>query len=226
MEAKNQALPHMVPASSLKPLAVFIVILILAFTLLSDGYASDEQFSMQIQDKTLAAVFQELTRMSGQPIAFDKQWANQPINTRFANLSLEMAIAKILKNLNHVVIFEEDKIQIKIYGVVTPDEEIGRASTAPRYIDETVTPYKINPSETSFPIDSGQKDTSEDESDSEEGDDPKTSDEDTENSEEADEVGQTEETMQAEDMEGTNEEKTTGELKEADESEAISPENS
>ena len=215
MEAKNQTLPHSFPCSS-KLLAAFIVMLILAFTMLSDGYASGEQFSMRIQDKTLAAVFQELTRMSGRPITFDKQWANQPINTRFTNLSLEMALAKILKNLNHVVIFEEDTIRIKIYSVVTPGEDIGQASA---------TPYKINSSETSLPINFEQKDTREDESASEEGDDPETSDEDTENSEEAEETEPTQDTMDQKNVEGTNEEKTTGELEEADESEETSSEN-
>jgi hypothetical protein len=218
MDAINQAHAHIFPRS-LKPLAAFIAISILAFTMLSDGHASDEQFSMQFQDKTLAAVFKELTRMSGRPIAFDKQWANHPINIRFANLSLEMAIAKILKNFNHVLIFEEDNIQIKIYGVVTPGEELSRTSTAPQY-----------PPEILSPIHSGERDESEEESASEESADPEDPEENTENSEETEEAEgregteDTEDTEDIKDMEGTNKEKTTEELEEANENEAVSPE--
>lgn len=224
MDAKNQTCPHTFPRS-LKPLAAFIVISILAFTILSDGHASDDQFSMQIQDKTLAAVFQELTRMSGRPIAFDKQWSDQPINTRFVNLSLEMAIAKILKNFNHVLIFEEDNIQIKIYGAATPDEDIGRVSAAPQYPGETAKPYQISHPETPFPINSGQQDEIEEESVSEESVDPEDPGEDTENSEEAEEAERTEDTEDIKDMEGANKEKTTEELEETDENESISAEN-
>lgn len=143
MSVRNQIRRHNNPWP-LRALAGLTFILIVALAIVNSGHASDEQFSMQIQDKTLAEVFQGLTQMSGRRISFDKEWTDQPINARFVNLTLEMAIAKILTNFNHVVIFEQDAIQIKIYGVVTPDKESYQAPAADSDIRPPARPFAIS----------------------------------------------------------------------------------
>ena len=204
MTARNQIRPHNRPWP-LRAFADTIFILIMVLAIVPSGHASDKQFSMQIQDKTLAEVFQDLTQMSGRTIVFDKEWTDQPINIRFVNLTLEMAIAKILTNLNHVVIFEQDNIQVKIYGVVPPDKGSYQAPAAAQHPNETATEHEIRPSARPLPISTRQNDEMEEESASEEATDP--------------------ETAEAEDTENTNEEKIPEEQEETDENEVTSPEN-
>ena len=183
----------------LSALAGPIFILIIVFVIVYSGHASDEQFSMQIQNKTLAEVFQDLTQMSGRTISFDKEWTDQPINIRFVNLTLEMAIAKILTNLNHVVIFEQDTIQVKIYGVVTPDKGIYQTPVAARYSNVTTTDRDIRAPARPLPISTRQNDEMEEEMDLE--------------------------TTEAEETENTNEEKIPEEQEETNENEGTSLEN-
>jgi type II secretory pathway component GspD/PulD (secretin) len=204
MTARNQIRPHNRPWP-LRAFADTIFILIMVLAIVPSGHASDKQFSMQIQDKTLAEVFQDLTQMSGRTIVFDKEWTDQPINIRFVNLTLEMAIAKILTNLNHVVIFEQDNIQVKIFGVVTPDKGSYQAPAAAQHPNETATEHEIRPLARPLPISTRQNDEMEDESASEEATDP--------------------ETAEAEDTENTNEEKIPEDQEETDENEVTSPEN-
>lgn len=204
MTARNQIRPHNRPWP-LRAFADTIFILIMVLAIVPSGHASDKQFSMQIQDKTLAEVFQDLTQMSGRTIVFDKEWTDQPINIRFVNLTLEMAIAKILTNLNHVVIFEQDNIQVKIFGVVTPDKGSYQAPAAAQHPNETATEHEIRPLARPLPISTRQNDEMEEESASEEATDP--------------------ETAEAEDTENTNEEKIPEEQEETDENEVTSPEN-
>jgi type II secretory pathway component GspD/PulD (secretin) len=196
MTARNQIRPH----NRLWPLKVLagtiFIILIMVLAIVPGGQASDNQFSMQIQDKTLAEVFQDLARMSGRTIVFDKEWTDQPINIRFVNLSLEMAIAKILTNLNYVTIFDQDSIQVKIYGVVTPDKGSYQAPA---------TEHEIIPSARPLPISTRQNDEMEEES--------------------APEEATNAETVEAEDTEKTNEEKVPEAQEETDGDEATSPEN-
>ena len=121
------------PSKKMKTFAKIIAIPALLLASLLSGHASDERFSMQIQGKPLAVVFQDLAQLSGSAIVFDKAWEDFPVNVRFVNLSLEKAITKILTNLNHVVIFEQDNIRIQIYGPVSPDKNMDRMSTASPY---------------------------------------------------------------------------------------------
>lgn len=198
MTAGNQIHPHN-NSWLLSALAGPIFILIIVFVIVYSGHASDEQFSMQIQNKTLAEVFQDLIQMSGRTISFDKEWTDQPINIRFVNLTLEMAIAKILTNLNHVVIFEQDTIQVKIYGVVTPDKGIYQTPVAARYSNVTTTDRDIRAPARPLPISTRQNDEMEEEMDLE--------------------------TTEAEETENTNEEKIPEEEEETNENEGTSPEN-
>jgi hypothetical protein len=187
------------------------------------GHASDDRFSMQIQDKTLAEVFQDLTRISGRSISFDKEWTDQPINVSFVNLTLEMAITKILTNLNHVVIFEQDNIQVKIFGVASSEKDINRASAVKPIPNRTTTNLNARP----FPLNTGQKDEIEEETEFQETSDPDTSEsEDGEDGEDTENMNEEKppEEQEAEDTENTNEEKIPEEQEGADENEATSPE--
>ncbi len=223
MTATNQIRPHNSPCS-LRPLAGPILILIMVLIVVPGGHASDDRFSMQIQDKTLAEVFQDLTRISGRSISFDKEWTDQPINVRFVNLTLEMAITKILTNLNHVVIFEQDNIQVKIYGVASPEKDINRASAVNPIPNRTTTNRNARPLARPFPLNTGQKDEIEEETEFQEISDPDTSEtEDGEDTENMNEEKPPEE-QEAEDTENTNEEKIPEEQEGADENETTSPE--
>jgi len=204
MTAGNRIRPHN-RSWPLKAFAGVTFILIMLLASVHSSHASDAQFSMQIQDKTLAEVFQDLTQMSGHTILFDKEWTDQTINIRFVNLTLEMAIAKILTNLNHVVIFDQDSIQVKIYGVVAPDKGTYQAPAAARQPNETATENEIRPWPSPLPVSTRQDDESAEESASEETTDP--------------------ETGEAEETENTNEENIPEEQAETDEDEATSPEN-
>lgn len=181
----------------LRALAGLSFILIVTLAIVNGAHALDERFSMQIKDKTLGEAFQSLARMSGYRISFDKEWTDEPINARFVNLTLEMAIAKILTNFNHVVIFEQDAIQVKIYGVVTPDKGVHQVAAEDSDIRSPARPFAMS---------TRQKDEMEGESASEEVTEPETS--------------------ETEPEENTNEETTPAERDEKDETEKTPPEES
>ena len=189
----------------------FIFVPVMLFALLSPGHASEDQFSMQIKDKLLSEVFQDLAQLSGNDIVFDKGWANQPINTRFVNLSLEQAINKILSNLNHVVIFEQDNIHIKIFGPVSPDNGMNPISPANRYPDRVPAGDGTRPS-VSLPMATGQGNDT-DESLSEETAESRES--------ETEEEDVNAEDSEEEDVQQTNKMEETGDQGPADETESL-----
>ena len=131
---------------SLRSFAGFIFIPFMMIAFVSGGYASDKQFSMQIQGKPLAAVIQDLAKLSGSKIVFDEAWADLPITVRFVNLTLEKAITKILTNFNHVVIFEPGNIQVKIYGAVSLDKSDYQAPVAVQPPNRAPDDHRIKPS--------------------------------------------------------------------------------
>jgi hypothetical protein len=202
----------------MKTFLKFSFIQFMLFVLLSPGHASEEQFSMQIQGKMLSEVFQELAQLSGSDIVFDKAWANQPISTRFVNLTLEKAINKILTNLNHVVIFEQNNIRIKIFGPVSPDTGMSQApAAANRFPNRAPANNRIRPSASPFPIAPGQGNDT-DESVSEETIEP------TESEPEEEEVKAEAEDSAQEDADNTNKKGQIEDQEPAEETEASSAE--
>jgi hypothetical protein len=124
--------------------AGFILVLIAIFLPLHSGDAAGNVISMQIQDKPLGAVLDELSRKSGDKIVCEEAWANLPITVRFVDLPLEKAIKKILKNINHVVIYGPDSVQIKIYGEAAPDTSGSRSRGSTSYPSFGKTKKSIN----------------------------------------------------------------------------------
>ena len=228
------------PSKKMKTFAKIIAIPALLLASLLSGHASDERFSMQIQGKPLAVVFQDLAQLSGSAIVFDKAWEDFPVNVRFVNLSLEKAITKILTNLNHVVIFEQDNIRIQIYGPVSPDKNMDRMSTASPYSKITPADKVLGSSAPPPPVGSRQgNDTdeavmeaaqSEEEAAQTEAFEQEAEAEETEASEQEAEAEETEETEETEeldqkDVEKTNEKEEAEEQERIDEVEADPPDN-
>ncbi len=210
------------PSKKMKTFAKIIAIPALLLASLLSGHASDERFSMQIQGKPLAVVFQDLAQLSGSAIVFDKAWEDFPVNVRFVNLSLEKAITKILTNLNHVVIFEQDNIRIQIYGPVSPDKNRDRMSTASPYSKITPADNGLGSSAAPPPVGSRQgNDTDEAVMEAAESE---AEAEETEASEQETEAEETEE-LDQKDVEKTNEKEEAEEQERIDEVEADPPDN-
>lgn len=206
----------------MKTFAKIIAIPALLLASLLSGHASDERFSMQIQGKPLAVVFQDLAQLSGSAIVFDKAWEDFPVNVRFVNLSLEKAITKILTNLNHVVIFEQDNIRIQIYGPVSPDKNMDRMSTASPYSKITPADKVLGSSAPPPPVGSRQgNDTDEAVMEAAESE---AEAEETEASEQEAEAEETEE-LDQKDVEKTNEKEEAEEQERIDDVEADPPDN-
>jgi type II secretory pathway component GspD/PulD (secretin) len=124
--------------------AGFILVLIAIFLPLHSGDAAGKVFSMKIQDEPLGDVLDELSRKSGDKIVCEEAWVDLPITVRFVDLPLEKAIKKILKNINHVVIYGPDSVQIKIYGEAAPDTSGSRSRGSTAYPSFGKTKKSIN----------------------------------------------------------------------------------
>lgn len=103
-----------------------VVMLTLIFSLSVQEVMADRQnnptVSIKSQKTPLETVLKDVGHSSGYTIVIGEDWKSTPISVNFDNLPLEDALKRILANLNHVVIYESERIiNVVIYGVAEPD---------------------------------------------------------------------------------------------------------
>ena len=91
---------------------------ILIFCIGADAKStSDEVKFLQVQNKPLSQVLQQLSQISGYTFTYDAEWADLNITVRVKSLSLEKTLRKILANMNFAIVYQaDDNIKIRIYG--------------------------------------------------------------------------------------------------------------
>jgi len=63
----------------------------------------------------LNQVLGRISKASGYEIVFDEEWGNVPVSLSFENEPLDKALNRVLANLNHAVVWNEEERKISIF---------------------------------------------------------------------------------------------------------------
>jgi hypothetical protein len=76
-------------------------------------------FSLDVRDKSLREVVEEISKVTGYKILIDEKWEKFPITVKLRNMGVHEGFQRVLKEFNHtlVIVDAEKKISIKIYDV-------------------------------------------------------------------------------------------------------------
>jgi type II secretory pathway component GspD/PulD (secretin) len=89
---------------------------------------NDKVVSLTVKDEPLGEVLKKISMANGCEFILDNEWQNHPVTADLEKVSLNQALTRILRDLNHVIIYDSDqKIRIVIYGKAVS----GGASTIP-----------------------------------------------------------------------------------------------
>jgi hypothetical protein len=88
--------------------------------------------SLVVRDQALGNVLDYLSRVTGFRFNLDQQWQDVPVSANFNDLPLEQGLNRILRRLNHSLIWESEKVvTIMVFGRVEPagaGDEISHAA--------------------------------------------------------------------------------------------------
>jgi hypothetical protein len=102
---------------------------------------ADPLISLTAKNEPLGDVLETITRDTGYRFNLDRQWKDHPVSATIANLPLEKGLNRLLRSLNHSIIWESDKtVTIMVFGKADPsrpDTAISFASPPQAYPEET-----------------------------------------------------------------------------------------
>lgn len=88
------------------------------------------QITLTVKDTPLEDILEILSNDTGKRFNLNSEWKDYPVSTSIDKLPLEQGLKRLLRSLNHTIIWEPDgSITIKILGEVTP--KISRPDTSP-----------------------------------------------------------------------------------------------
>jgi hypothetical protein len=120
----------------MKPVSILIIGLIglLGSVLAAPSLAADASdeplFSLTADAEPLGDLLHEIARQTGYQFTLDGQWQDHPVSAAITNLPLEQGLKRLLRSLNHTIIWDSDRhITIMVFGKADPV----RPSTAVSY---------------------------------------------------------------------------------------------
>jgi hypothetical protein len=73
--------------------------------------------SLTATNLPLGEALATLSRDTGYRFSLNSQWTTHPVSVNFSGIPLEEALNRLLRNLNHSIVWEsEDSIRIMVYG--------------------------------------------------------------------------------------------------------------
>ena len=83
---------------------------------------SDEPvFSLTAEAEPLGDLLQDITRQTGYQFTLNGRWQDHPVSAAITNLPLEEGLKRLLRSLNHTIIWESDRrITIMVFGRADP----------------------------------------------------------------------------------------------------------
>ena len=97
--------------------------------------------NLTAKNRPLGDVLETITRDTGYRFNLNHKWKDYPVSATIGNLSLEQGLKRILRSLNHTIIWESDKIvTIMVFGKAgpgRPGSAISFASPPQPYPEET-----------------------------------------------------------------------------------------
>ncbi len=78
---------------------------------------ADPVISLTVKDEPLADVLDTISEETGYQFHLSPAWQSHPVSATIINLPLEKGLKRLLKSLNHTIIWESDHtIVIKVFG--------------------------------------------------------------------------------------------------------------
>jgi hypothetical protein len=98
------------------------------FAILSSGslalhpaVAADPLISLTAKNEPLGDVLAGITRDTGYRFNLNRKWQDHPVSATIGNLTLEQGLKRLLRSLNHTIIWESDKtVTIMVFGKADP----------------------------------------------------------------------------------------------------------
>ena len=91
----------------------------------------DKVVSLTVKDEPLGEVLRKISSANGCEFILDNKWISHRVTADLEKVSLNLALIRILRDLNHVIIYDSDqKIKIIIYGKIESKSVSSVPSTA------------------------------------------------------------------------------------------------
>jgi hypothetical protein len=82
---------------------------------------ADPLISLTVHNEPLGDVLASLTRDTGYRFNLNRKWRTHPVSATIGNLTLEQGLKRLLRSLNHTIIWEADKtVTIMVIGKADP----------------------------------------------------------------------------------------------------------
>lgn len=109
----------------MKPTAFLIICLMVATCItVQPALALDTtepRISVTAANQPLGEVLDNITGDTGYRFNLNERWEDYPVSATIRNLPLEQGLKRLLRSLNHTIIWESDKVvTIMVYGKVEP----------------------------------------------------------------------------------------------------------
>jgi hypothetical protein len=81
----------------------------------------DPRISLTADNEPLGDVLSVITRDTGYLFNLDSKWQDHPVSATIGNLPLEQGLKRLLRSLNHTIIWDADKtVTIMVFGKADP----------------------------------------------------------------------------------------------------------
>jgi hypothetical protein len=78
---------------------------------------ADPIIKLSVNNQPLGEVLDAITAETGYEFSINEQWESHPVSATTENLPLEQGLKRLLRNLNHTIIWDSDRIiTIMVYG--------------------------------------------------------------------------------------------------------------
>ena len=96
---------------------------------MAQNTTQDPEISLQITNKPLGDILETISQDTGYQFNLNDKWKDYQVSASNDNLPLERKLKRLLRSLNHIIIWDSDRIiTIKIFGEVDPQKSRSVAS--------------------------------------------------------------------------------------------------
>ena len=83
--------------------------------------AAEPLITLSVKDEPLGDALETITRETGYQFNISRKWQDYTVSANIFRLPLEQGLKRLLRSLNHTIIWESDKvITIRVYGKTEP----------------------------------------------------------------------------------------------------------
>lgn len=83
--------------------------------------AENPRISLTARNEPLGDVLAAITRDTGYRFNLDRKWQDHPVSATIGNLPLEQGLKRLLRSLNHTIIWDADRtVTIMVFGKADP----------------------------------------------------------------------------------------------------------